>query len=170
MTLVLTVDHDPAMAGAVEQSVNEILNSAPLLALATTGLDEGPHANTAYFAHDDDLVLYFVSERSTRHCLNVLDDPRATAAISITPPTYGEDLRGVQLAGVVAEVSPQQTEHALTVYREKFPSFAADPAVQERFHRAEGPAVLYRLRVDSLVVIDEPRFGRRHYIRATAAR
>lgn len=166
----LLVQQDPELAAELGESVLDILDSATLMALATSDSDTGAHANAAFFAYDDDLIVYFVSERTTRHSENVRDDPRATAVVYLEPPSYGEGLRGLQLAGQVRELALAETAHALAVYRGRFGSFAADAAVADRFLRAEGPPVLYRLQVEAITVLDEPRFGRRRYIRATVAR
>jgi uncharacterized protein len=167
---VVNVTSGHQSVDGLRESLEEILASRSLLVLATVGTDSGPHANTGFFAYDDDLVVFFVSERSTRHSQNLGDDPRVMAAVFLDPPVYGEHLRGLQLAGRAAEASLDETPHALAVYRKRFPTFAQDPAVQDRFCRAEGPAVLYRFTVDGVTVIDEPRFGRRKYITATITR
>jgi uncharacterized protein YhbP (UPF0306 family) len=170
MAYVLTVARDQGLGNGLRESVGEILTGSTLFALATVGSDGGPHANTAFFAHDCLLLVYFVSERSTRHSLNLRDDPRAMASVFLDPPVYGEQLRGVQMKGVAAEVPTDETASALATYRRKFPTFADDPQVRERFHQAEGPSVIYRFTVNAVTVIDEPRFGRRNYIEATVSR
>lgn len=152
------------------ESVNEILAESRLFTLATATASGGVHANTAFFAADEELALCFVSERTTEHSRNAAEDPRAAATVFCEPPQYGEQLRGLQLFGRVAECEADELSHALDVYQGRFPEFAADPEVRERFRTGTAPSALYRFTVESLTLLDEPRFGRRNYISAEASR
>jgi len=151
-------------------SAKEILAGRDLLSMATSSVDLGPHANSAFFAFDDDLIMWFVSERTTRHSINVAGDPRMSASVFLDPPTYGEGLRGLQLWGTAREAESHERQVALSVLQGRFPSFAQDPVVRERFLTAELPSVFYRIEVGTLTVLDEPRFGRRIYIPAAVDR
>lgn len=154
---------------AVRASVVAILDEARLVALATAG-PRGPHASPVFFAVDDDLALYFVSERTTRHTAGLSSDDRMSGAVFLDPPVYGEQLRGVQLHGAAREVEAGQRNEALAIYRGRFPDFARDDTVQEVFRQGKGPAGLYRFLVEEVTVLDEPRFGRRVYVPARVRR
>jgi uncharacterized protein len=156
---------------ALRASLEELLSDNTLFSLATAGPD-GAHINTAFFAHDGELNLYFVSERSTQHSQNTADDPRAAATVMRQPPEYGEHLQCVQLTGVVHEAGETETgaKVALTCYQGRFTTFTQDAATQQRFLTGEGPLALYRFRVESLTLLDEPRFGRRVYVKAAVVR
>ncbi|MFF3517399.1 pyridoxamine 5'-phosphate oxidase family protein [Streptomyces sp. NPDC002573] len=156
---------------ALRASLEELLADNTLFSLATTG-PGGAHINTAFFAHDGELNLYFVSERSTQHSRNTASDPRAAATVTRQPPEYGEHLQGVQLSGVVHEARDTETgaSAALACYQGRFPTFAQDTATQQRFLTGEGSLALYGFRVESLTLLDEPRFGRRVYIKAAVVR
>jgi putative heme iron utilization protein len=86
VTYVLAVARDPNLADGLRESIGEILAGSTLFALATVGSDGSPHANTAFFAHDDALVASFVSERSARHSVNLAAEPRAMASVFLDPP------------------------------------------------------------------------------------
>ncbi|MFJ9380527.1 hypothetical protein [Streptomyces sp. NPDC101455] len=156
---------------ALRASLEELLADNTLFSVATTG-PGGAHINTAFFAHDGELNLYFVSERSTLHSRNTVDDPRTAATVTRQPPEYGEHLQGVQLSGVVHEARETEAgpKAALACYQARFPTFAQDAATQQRFLTGEGPLALYCFRVESLTLLDEPRFGRRVYIKAAVVR
>ena len=170
MAFGVQVTRGEAASDEVRTSIVEILSGSELLVLATASGASGPNANAAFFAHDDALNVFFVSERSTRHSQNLAQDPQASAAVYLPPPTYGEGLRGLQLRGFANEVHPNDTAHPLEVYQGRFPSFAADETVRSGFLRAAGPSVLYQFLVNEVIVLDEPRFGRRKYITASISR
>lgn len=152
------------------KGVEGILAESMVLTLATAGPERGPHANLAFFAYDQDLVLYFVSERSTRHSLHLAEEARAAATVFLPPPVFGEQLRGVQLTGGAGEAWGRQAEAALAAYQGRYPAFARDPEVREQFLTGGGAAALYRFQVEELTAVDEPHFGRRNYLRARVVR
>ncbi|MFI6445251.1 pyridoxamine 5'-phosphate oxidase family protein [Kitasatospora sp. NPDC050543] len=152
------------------KGVEGLLAESMVLSLATAGPERGPHANLAFYAHDDDLVLYFVSERSTRHSLHLTEEARAAATVFLPPPVFGEQLRGIQLTGGAGEAWGRQAQAALAAYQGRYPAFARDPEIREQFLTGGGAAALYRFQVEELTVVDEPTFGRRNYLRAAVLR
>ncbi|MEV7782828.1 pyridoxamine 5'-phosphate oxidase family protein [Kitasatospora sp. NPDC088351] len=166
----LDVTQGDRPAEELRKGVEGLLAEAMVLTLATAGHERGPHANLAFFAHDDDLVLYFVSERSTRHSHHLAEEARAAATVFLPPPVFGEQLRGVQLSGSAGEAWGRQAEAALAAYQGRFPSFAQDAEVRRQFLTGGGAAALYRFQVEELTAVDEPVFGRRNYLRAGVLR
>lgn len=164
---VVTGGATPSEVGA---AVVDILSGNDVFFLATTGGIGEPNGNMAFFAFDDDLSMYFVSDRSTRHSANLVRDQRAAAAVHLPPPAFGEGLRGAQLRGSAGEVPLSDAAHALDTYRRRFPDFAQDAATRDEYLHAAGPTVLYRISVAEVTVLDEPRFGRRNYITASIVR
>jgi uncharacterized protein YhbP (UPF0306 family) len=170
MATRLRVDDGTHEADNILLAAKEILAGRDLISMATCASDLGPHANSAFFAFDDELVVWFVSERTTQHSLNLAGEPRMSASVFLDPPAYGEGLRGVQLWGNGREARPDERELALMVMRERFATFAQDSAVREKFLTAQLPSVFYRFEVGNLTVLDEPRLGRRVYVPATVDR
>lgn len=81
-------------AEELRKGVEGLLAEAVVLTLATAGHEHGPHANRAFLAHGDDLVLYFVRERATRHSHHLADQARAAATVFVPPPVFGEQRAG----------------------------------------------------------------------------
>ncbi|MFE0465126.1 pyridoxamine 5'-phosphate oxidase family protein [Kitasatospora sp. NPDC058965] len=157
-------------AEELRKGVEGLLAESMVLTLATAGPEHGPHANLAFYAFDEELVLYFVSERSTRHSLHLAEQARAAATVFLPPPVFGEQLRGLQLTGRAGEAWGQHAEAALAAYQRRYPSFAQDPQVRAQFLAGGGAAALYRFQVEELTAVDEPHFGRRNYLRAAVRR
>ncbi|MFI9271719.1 pyridoxamine 5'-phosphate oxidase family protein [Kitasatospora sp. NPDC052896] len=157
-------------AEELRKGVEGLLAESMVLTLATAGPEHGPHANLAFFAFDDDLCLYFVSERSTRHSLHLAEEARAAATVFLPPPVFGEQLRGVQLLGRAGEARGRQAREALTAYQGRYPVFARDADARAQYLAGGGAAALYRFQVGELTAVDEPHFGRRNYLRARVCR
>ncbi|MFI9329937.1 pyridoxamine 5'-phosphate oxidase family protein [Kitasatospora sp. NPDC052868] len=170
MSYRLEIQQGDWPAEELHKGVEGLLAEAMVLTLATAGHEHGPHANLAFFAYDDDLVLYFVSERSTRHSHHLAEEARAAATVFLPPPVFGEQLRGVQLTGGAGEAWGLQAEAALAAYQARYPSFAQDEEVRRQFLTGGGAAALYRFQVEELTAVDEPNFGRRNYLRAAVLR
>ncbi|MGK4580572.1 pyridoxamine 5'-phosphate oxidase family protein [Kitasatospora sp. HPMI-4] len=170
MAYRLEVTQGDRPAEELAEGVEGLLAESMVLSLATTGPEQGPHANLAFYAQDEDLVLYFVSERSTRHSRHLAADARAAATVFLPPPAFGERLRGIQLTGGAGEARGPQAQAALAAYRRRYPAFAQDPEVRQQFLTGGGAAALYRFQVEHLTVVDEPHFGRRNYLRARVLR
>ncbi|WP_329568600.1 pyridoxamine 5'-phosphate oxidase family protein [Kitasatospora sp. NBC_01266] len=157
-------------AEELRKGVEGLLAESMVLTLATAGPDHGPHANLVFYAFDEELVLYFVSERSTRHSLHLSEQARAAATIFVPPPVFGEQLRGLQLSGRAGEAWGQHAQAALTAYQERYRTFSEDPEVRAQYLNGGGAAALYRFQVEELTAVDEPHFGRRNYLRARVVR
>ena len=103
----------------VESTVRELLAAHSTLTLATCGPD-GPWAAAVFFASDDDLNLYFVSDPRTRHGRDLVARGRAAGAVHPDCDDWG-NIRGVQLEGSVCVLDGDARDAALRCYLAKFP-------------------------------------------------
>jgi len=170
MPLTVKFEGTEIPSATVAESVEAIVAQTTVLSLATSGEPGEAHANMAFFALGPAFDLFFVSEPSTRHGRNVADRPRASAAIWLSPPEYGEHLQGMQLTGECAIARDEVAAAAFTAYSGRFPSFGRDPAMRESYLAGTAASSLYRLRVKSLTLVDEPRLGRRNYLNLDVVR
>lgn len=95
------------------------------MTLATTGTDDVPHASPVYFVANDDMHLYFFSEKDSLHNQHISEHPHVAAAIY--PVCEGwRDIKGLQMHGVVRLVeSPEEWDSAWEQYQLKFPFVAS---------------------------------------------
>lgn len=170
MPLTVKFEGTEIPSRTVAESVEAIVAQTTVLTLATGGEDGAPHANMAFFALGPVFDLFFVSEPSTRHGRNVAGRPRASAAIWLSPPEYGEHLQGMQLTGECAVARDDVAAAAFAAYSGRFPSFGRDPTLRESYLAGTAASSLYRFRVNSLTLVDEPRLGRRNYLNLDVVR
>ncbi len=108
----------------LRERIAAFLAAHTTLTLATTDTDGTPAAAAVFYAHDDALNLYFLSEERTLHGRNLLADPRVAGTIQAD----GQDwraIRGLQLRGRAAPVTAADLPHAAGVYGRKFAFVAA---------------------------------------------
>lgn len=114
------------------------------MTLATVDHAGAPAAAAVFFAHDQALNLYFLSEERTQHGQNLLRNPVVAATIQAD----GQDwraIRGAQLRGAAMLVPAVELPHAMALYGRRFafvaallaghagPAALAGPLAQARF-------------------------------------
>ncbi len=109
------------------------------LALATAGPDGTPHAAAVFYAVDDDLTLYFLSEPKTLHAQHIGAGARVAATIEENNQDW-KSIQGLQLHGWAAPCAGEEEEHARAVYAARFPFVAraetlAGPLSRARYYQ-----------------------------------
>lgn len=170
MTLTVKFEGTQIPSPTIAESIEAIAAHSTVLSLSTSAADGAAHANLAFFALGAKFDLFFVSESSTRHGRNLAARPRASAAIFVPPPEFGEHLQGMQLTGECAIVHGEDGFEGFDAYSARFPLMARDPALRESYVAGTAPSSVYRLRVSSLTLVDEPRLGRRNYLNLSVVR
>ena len=74
----------------------------------------------AVFYVNDGYTLYFLSSPTSRHCLNMAQNPRVAVTIQEDCPDWLE-IKGVQIEGVASEISGVEEDRARSLYGQKFP-------------------------------------------------
>jgi uncharacterized protein YhbP (UPF0306 family) len=105
-------------------AIAEILSLNRLLALSTVSPDGRAHANTAFFAFDDDLSIYLLSPPASEHARNLISNPSAAVAVYDSRQTK-ESRRGVQLFGRMSEVAGPEGDRALRCFGARFDDISA---------------------------------------------
>jgi uncharacterized protein YhbP (UPF0306 family) len=74
----------------------------------------------AIFYVSDNHILYFLSSPTSRHTLNLAHNPQVAVTIQ---EDYADwlDIKGVQIEGVVSEISGDEEQRARMLYGRKFP-------------------------------------------------
>lgn len=82
--------------------------------------DGGNPWSAAIFYASDGYTLFFLSSPTSRHCLNLAQNPRVAVTVQ---EDYSDwlDIKGIQLEGVAVEISGAEEEKARRLYGQKFP-------------------------------------------------
>ena len=126
------------------ERIARFLAAHTTMTLATIGPDGAPAAAAVFYAHDDALNLYFLSEERTQHGQNMLASPLLAATVQADGQDW-RTIRGVQVRGTACLVAPGELAHAAAVYGRKYafvatllagsgrPSTLAGPLAKARF-------------------------------------
>jgi uncharacterized protein YhbP (UPF0306 family) len=108
-------------AARIRSLAEELLEAAPLCAIATVTPRGEAYVNTAYFAWAPDLRIVWLSDPRARHSRNVRANPSAAVAVYDSSQTWGEPDRGMQLFGEARAGGPEAEE----IYARRFSGFEA---------------------------------------------
>lgn len=89
-----------------------------VMTLATHGAD-GPWAAAVFYVNDG-YALLFLSSPESRHARDFVSNPRVAATVQEDYAAWAE-IRGVQLEGIVREVTGAEAARARALYGAKFP-------------------------------------------------
>ncbi len=78
-----------------------------------------PWASAVFYVNDG-FTLYFLSSPTSRHCLNLAENPHVAATVQEDYSDWPK-IKGVQLEGTASEISGEEETAARKLYGEKFP-------------------------------------------------
>lgn len=89
------------------------------VATLATNSGEGPWAAAVFYVNDG-YTLYYLSSPTSRHCQNLSQNPRVAVTIQ---EDYADwlKIKGIQIEGVVSEISGLEEGKARKLYGQKFP-------------------------------------------------
>jgi uncharacterized protein YhbP (UPF0306 family) len=98
----------------------EFLRRHDTMTLATTGPGGEPQAAAVFYAADEELNLYFLSDPSSRHARNLREEPHVAATVQADGQPWRE-IRGLQIEGAAREiVGAREIVRAAGVYGLRF--------------------------------------------------
>lgn len=144
------------MADELADRVAAFLDAHHVMSLATVG-PHGPHAANLFYARDG-FVLFWVSDRASRHSAELEADGRVAATIAQDFSDYAM-IRGLQVSGRARRlVDEAERARARQILEARYPFLKQLPDVDVRDSYAR--AQIYRLDVVRFVLIDNARgFG-----------
>jgi uncharacterized protein YhbP (UPF0306 family) len=106
------------MDDSLQNCVQHYLLNHNVATLATCG-DGVPWAAAIFYACDNH-ILYFLSSPTSRHALNLAQNPQVAVTIQEDYSDWLE-IKGVQIEGVATEISGTEEQRARKLYGKKFP-------------------------------------------------
>ena len=149
---------------SIRESLSQLLTLNRLGAMASIRDVSFSYVNTAYFVYDARLTLYFLSQPEDQHVKNCENNESVAVAVWGTPQLWGTDLHGVQMFGRCEKVGVGiELISAMRLFLSAFPACASIFLEPGRFREGVN-SQMFAVRVQSMKLLDERRFGRRVYI------
>lgn len=145
------------------RSAATLLDSFGTLTLATQS-QQGPWAAALFYARDEKLNLYFISDNSSRHVLELIENEAVAITVNGDHKTW-KNIRGLQISGTAERVGPEERARVEELYLSKFadlkqlltaPSTAGEQRIASEFRASD----FFRVRPKTIRVIDNRKeFG-----------
>lgn len=152
---------------ALVNRVQRHLQTHHVATLATNGSD-GIWAAAVFYVHDG-WDLYFLSSPKSRHCVNLADNAQVAVTIQADYSDW-PGIKGVQLQGVVQQLTGDAETRARHLYGQKFPVVGKLAQAPAAIVKALAKVAWYRLTPQRMLYIDNSvAFGNREEVDLTGA-
>ncbi len=104
----------------LDQLATAFFDACSVMTLATVDQAGLPHAVNLYFAFDEQLNLFFVSDPKSLHSQHLASRPQV--AVTVYPEVeMWQQIRGVQLHGRASPIDPDNWNTVWERYKQRFP-------------------------------------------------
>jgi hypothetical protein len=162
--------HSDYQSDRLVASMVKILEANTLCSMATVGPQGESYIHTAYFCYSDELDIYFVSDQSTKHVLNLTQIPSMSVAVYDSGQPWEQPHRGLQLFGSCRKANAGDILKAMTVHIARFHAYGDYIKALSLKERRLLPYRFYIFRPLNIKLFDEPEFGEEVFILAQVQR
>lgn len=142
----------------LEQRIGGYLSEALLLQVATS-TDGVPWICTVCYASDANYNLYWMSRHETRHSREIAANSRVAGVVAL-PFSLGDKTRGLQIAGIAAELTadPEVSSGLAAMQRRYHVAPERVDQLRREILAAGANYGLYRLQPETIVLYDTLNF------------
>lgn len=164
MKLDLKFKHREYSDGDLNASIQEILESNILCAMATIKNGTTGYINTAYYCYNKDLEFFFLSNPKSQHCDNFTRNDSVALAICDSHQPWTEDQKGLQIIGRCELAKGGKLAEATTAYVKRFVGLKDWIKHPNDFLKGALETRPYVIRTNWLKLYDTERFGDENFI------
>ena len=141
--------------------VEEYLAKTRMLQIATC-IDDQPWNVTVYFAYDDDLNIFWISKKATRHSQEIMKNPKVAGILVYDQQPSQKTIKGLSFEGIAEVLNGEDEEKASKIYIEQL---NREQTLLEDIRSGKNPHKIYRIKPKRFVLIDSTnKIVRQEYI------
>jgi uncharacterized protein YhbP (UPF0306 family) len=160
--------HSPGFAtNKIAEAVRRILSGTPLCSMAPLGAGDHLHINTAFFAWNEAVELFFLSAPDSVHSRNLERVPTMAVAVFDSHQPWGALHRGLQLFGTAGRVDAARVGEVESLYARRFERYGEFKAAGRG---AFTELRFYAFQAAALKLLDEEEFGEATLVSAEIVR
>jgi uncharacterized protein YhbP (UPF0306 family) len=149
----------------LNESLYKIIENNKLLSMATVTQECKAHINTAYYAYDNNLKLYIITDPKSNHSNNVKQNESVSVSIFNSHLQFlKDDMQGIQLFGKCYKTPKLKFPKGTSCFIKRFPVFKGLVTNPEDFAKKAATVKLYTIEVLKIKLFDEERFGKENFI------
>jgi uncharacterized protein YhbP (UPF0306 family) len=104
----------------VHERLLKFLREHQVLTLAVMETDGNPYAAALFYAVDDELRFYVVTDPATHHGKAMLANPSVAGTVQLDRQQW-QEIRGVQFRGICRQLGSTERARAWEIYSSRFP-------------------------------------------------
>ncbi len=162
-TLNINFNHPEYSNDKLNHSVSKILNSNILCSIASIK-DGESYIHTAYFNFNKKLDLYYISDPSTQHTLNIEKNPSVAVSVYDSNQPWDNSKCGLQIFGKCEFASNAKLIEGTMLYLKRFAGLKQWIQHPDDFIRGAINTRLFLITSTSLKLFDEETFGEEVFI------
>lgn len=138
------------------QTLQKFIQNERLMTLATS--DTHVWSTNIYFVADEDLTFYFVSNKHSKHAVQISSNPWVSFGIAwFDPEKPLKNRKSVQCSGICGELEKKEDiSKALELYKKVFPDYTLDV---DDFIGKEDEQRMFKIQPDLIKYLDDEAFG-----------
>lgn len=135
----------------------DYMNEVHLMSLSTCS-NEKPWTTTVFFAFDEDLNLFFISNSFRRHSKEIETNPNVSGSIVKPHDSVENPKIGIQFEGIARVANREEAQNAFDIFMGRFPKAEVHiPSVDEMFTN-EKISKIYKIIPSKIIWFDEKNF------------
>ncbi len=143
----------------INKSLNEILETNTLLSMATLKSNEEPWINTAFYAYNENLDFYFMTQSITQHGTNLQTNSSIAVSIFDSHQQPTDKKRGLQLFGTWELATGEALEEETKYYSNRFPGLTKYIKDVKDWETTTLKSRIYVIHTQIIKIFDEVLFG-----------
>lgn len=144
--------------GEYRMAICDILNSHITASLSTMN-ERSLHSNTIYYCYDDNIDIYFASDCSTEHSINIANNKNVALSVWDEPEQYGQGHRGLQIEGTCVAITGLALMRAWDLYIKRFPIFKMKIGDVKNIVDKIVNMRLYKISISRIQLTDVAQYG-----------
>lgn len=141
-------------------SIKSILKNNRLMSLSTSN-NNYPFICNAYYVEDNKFNLYYWSEKTAQHSLNIEKNNKIAISIANSTQKWGTKLKGLKIYGTVEIAKSKDLLSGGLLYVKKFSGVGKWIKKVTDFNKLSSR--LYKIKPKKIILLDESKFGKEEY-------
>ena len=158
MKLSLRYGHAEHSDEILNEAIGSVLQANILMSIASQKEGQS-YINTAYFAFNDKLDIFFLSNPESQHGANIAATPSVALSIFDSRQEWDQSKKGLQLFGACRPAHGFEVLHGGRLYAGRFASFGKVIGHLPDLLSNASRFKVYVVDVKTLKYLDEERFG-----------
>lgn len=143
----------------INKSLSDILTANTLLSMATTKDRQEPWINTVYYAYNEKLDFYLMTQSTTQHGINLQTSSAVAVSIFDSHQQPTDKKRGLQLFGTWELATGPALEEGTKLYGARFPWLSNYIKNTKDWETTTLQSRIYIIHTKTIKIFDEVLFG-----------